>query len=83
MRSFEAHAWLELVDLPEMIDAQKMLQISACLGSKAVSDQMDLAILAPASWYAIRKREDLAVPYLSEKPGLVCFLMRMLLSEVL
>jgi hypothetical protein len=52
---------LKLLNLPEMINTQKMLQISARLGSKAVPDQMDLTILVPASWYAIGKRKNLAV----------------------
>jgi hypothetical protein len=74
---------LELLDLPEMINTQKMLQISAGLGSEAVPDQMDLAILVPASRYTIRKRKHLAAAYLSEEPWLVCFLMRMFVHEVL
>jgi len=58
---FGAHALLKLLNLPEMVNAQKMLQISARLGPEAVPDQMDLAILVPASWYTIRKRKNLAV----------------------
>lgn len=66
-----------------MVDTQEMLQISARLCSKAVPDQVDLAMLVPSSWYTIRKCKHLAVAYLSEQPGLVCFLMSVFFHEVL
>lgn len=69
--------------LLKVIITHQVLQIPYGLGSHTVSDEMDLPLAAPATWYSIWISNDLVIFYLPQESGFINLLLQMFFTIVL